>query len=512
MSNPPLAVGIDLGTTFSAMASLDDAGKPQTVKLASGQSITPSVVHLDQTSVQVGRSALELMAQDAANVAVCAKREIGEPFYHKQLGGRRYPPEVLEAFILHQLVREAQPQIGEFDQAVVTVPAYFDEVRRKATQDAGYMAGLEVLDIINEPTAAALAYGVQQGFLEQQPGKLKSKQPMTLLAYDLGGGTFDVTIMRVDGKRFTTLATDGDVCLGGQDWDDRLVEFVAAKCLEQCGVDPREMPLASAMLWRACEAAKRRLSNGRFTSVILQLAGQQIEVDVTRPQFEELTHDLVDRTRFTVEETLRTSGLARSAIDLVLLVGGSTRMPMIREMLTALMRRQPDASLAVDEAVAHGAALWAGVQVGSHVDRSQPVVQNVNSHSLGVVGTEPETRRRRTAVILAKNTPLPASRSRRFRTGRGGQQSILVDVVEGESASPEECVALGRCIARDLPADLPAGTGVDVEFRYEANGRLHVAVGLTEGQELTAQELFRENMLTAEQLDLWKQYIAQRSP
>jgi molecular chaperone DnaK len=235
------AVGIDLGTTYSVVAMLDDLQRPQTLINAEGDMLTPSAVFFEGEHTIVGKEALKAIATEAAQVAECAKRDLGFRVYHKMLGGRQYPPEAIQAWVLNKLRIDAQRQIGDFRQVVITVPAYFDEVRRKATQDAGYMAGFEVLDIINEPTAAAIAFGFQRGFLK--PG-MDAGPAQRVLVYDLGGGTFDVTVMEIGGRDFVALATDGDVQLGGRDWDQRLVDFVAEEFIRRFRVDPRDDPNA----------------------------------------------------------------------------------------------------------------------------------------------------------------------------------------------------------------------------------------------------------------------------
>ncbi len=233
------AVGIDLGTTYSAVAYLDEHGRPVTLVNAEGDLVTPSVVLFESEQVVVGKEALKAMATEAEHVAQCVKRELGDRTYHKVLQGRKFPPEAIQAFTLNKLKQDARRQIGPFNKVVITVPAYFDEVRRKATQDAGYMAGLEVLDIINEPTAAAIAYGFLKGFLDVEGS---ANKPRKLLVYDLGGGTFDVTVMEIKGAEFTALATDGDVQLGGQDWDQRLMDFVAEEFINRYRHGPAARP------------------------------------------------------------------------------------------------------------------------------------------------------------------------------------------------------------------------------------------------------------------------------
>ena len=452
---------------------------------------------------------------------------MGHRAYHRVIDGKQYPPEVIQAWILNKLRRDAMQQMGPFDKAVITVPAYFDEVRRKATQDAGYMAGCEVLDIINEPTAAAVAFGFQQGFA----GALGSHdEPRRLLVYDLGGGTFDVTVMEIRGNEFLTLATDGDVALGGYDWDQRLLTIAADAFQREHSLDLRESPTAAGKLWRECEDAKRTLSSRSKAPIVAEYCGKVSRVEVSREQFEETTQDLLDRTRFTCVQALRATGLDWPDLDRVLLVGGSTRMPMVRAMLQALSGKPPDTSVAADEAVAHGAALQAGLVLAKRGGKKARFsIRNVNSHSLGVVGIEPQTRRRRNGIIIPRNTPLPVSARRQFRTAKDDQRSILVQIVEGESPSADDCTPIGRCTVADLPPKLPAQTPVHVTFHYRTDGRLKVRVkvpgasGTPEAPGTPQQgapsapdrqldtEIVRENGLSKEHMDAWRQYISGQS-
>lgn len=504
------AVGIDLGTTFSAVAHLDDLGRPVTLINAEGDKITPSVVLFEGTHVVVGKEAVKAIATDAESIAECAKRDLGHRMFHKVLGGRQYPPEALQAFILNKLRADAAQQIGNFSKVVITVPAYFDEVRRKATQDAGYMAGFEVLDIINEPTAAAVAFGFQQGFLRQEKDTGERKR---VLVYDLGGGTFDVTVMEIGGRDFVTLATDGDVQLGGRDWDQRLVDFVAEEFIRKFGVDPREEPNSAGRLWRDCEDAKRTLSARTKASIACDFQGNAVRLEVTREQFHGMTQDLLDRTAFTTRQTLQAAGLTWEQVDRVLMVGGSTRMPAVLEMLKQLSGKEPDRSVSPDEAVAHGAALHAGILIDRYEGKSPSFrIKNVNSHSLGVVAMDTKTKRPRNAILIPRNTPLPVAAKRVFKTQKEGQRSILVQIVEGESASPDDCSQIGKCSVRDLPANLPAQTPIEVRFRYHENGRLAIQVNVQgTGKELH-HEITRENSLTQDQLDSWRMYISGLPP
>jgi molecular chaperone DnaK (HSP70) len=575
------AVGIDLGTTFSVICRLDEQGQPVTLANAEGDRVTPSVVLFDGDDVVVGKEALKALATEADCVAECSKREIGGRVYHKAFDGKLYPPEVIEAWVLNKLRLDASAQLGPLAKVVITVPAYFDEVRRKATQDAGYMAGLEVLDIINEPTAAAVAFGFQQGLFEGrfsggspprggnrdvtiQPERRGSRmgagrnqeaeaarrvprearlfphpladrprrtagakvpahypdktrpensQALKILVFDLGGGTFDVTVMEIRGRRFTTLATDGDVQLGGYDWDQRLVALAAEAFQREHGLDVREDPSAAAKLWRDCEDAKRTLSFRSKASVPCDYQGRSSRVEITRRQFEGATQDLLDRTRFTTVQTLKAAGLDWDRIDRVLLVGGSTRMPMVRDMLRQASGKEPDARVAADEAVAQGAALRAGLLLAKSGGRPPTFkIKNVNSHSLGVVGVEKETQRRRTGIVIPRNTPLPVAAKRTFKTQKADQRSILVEVVEGESRSPDDCTPIGRFSVASLPRNLPARTPVDVIFGYRQNGRLVVRVSVPGTGAKIESELMRENSLSKEHLDGWRKYISGAEP
>jgi len=493
MSEHEIPVGIDLGTTYSVIARLDEHGRPATLVNAEGDRLTPSVVLFDREDVVVGHEALKAMATEYEHVATCAKRDVGSRVFHKILNGQQYPPEVIESFILNKMRADAVDQIGPFSKVVITVPAYFDEVRRKATQDAGYMAGFEVLDIINEPTSAALAFGYQQGMLEGAG----SNEPQRIVVYDLGGGTFDVTVMEIRGNRFTAMATDGDVQLGGYDWDQRLVDMVAEAFIRQHSTDPREDPNTAGKLWRECEDAKRTLSARGKATVACDFQGRSARVELVRQQFEESTQDLLDRTRFTTAQTVKAAGLDWEEVDRVLLVGGSTRMPMVRDMLRKLSGKDPDTSVAADEAVAQGAALHAGWIIARNQGKPPTFkIKNVNSHSLGVVGLDPQTRRRRNGILIPRNTTLPVSAKRSFRTHKDNQRTILVQIVEGEAPSADDCNPLGKCSVHGLPPKMPARSPVQVHFDYQANGRLTVRVSVPGTNREVETEIVREHSMS----------------
>ena len=494
---PP--VGIDLGTTYSAVAMLDDKDCPQTLLNSGGERTTPSVLLFDGQDVVVGKQAENSKNTHFESIVEYTKRDLGKRGYHKQIEGFEYPPEALLAFILNKLKKDSVAQIGDFSKAVITVPAYFDEVRRKATQDAGYLAGIEVLDIINEPTAAAIAYGYQRS--------KKQANGETVLVYDLGGGTFDVTIVRIESGQYRALATDGDVKLGGVDWDERLVTYFAEQYMAAYNLDPRDDRNSHGQLWRHARSTKHILSGEAVCTIEFEQPLQPFSLTVTQQEFESLTEDLLERTRFTASQTVKTAGLAWENIDHVLLVGGSTRMPAVSAMLREESGAEPEHSVSPDEAVAHGAALHAGRLLDKQEGRTTTFsVQNVNSHTLGVVGVDPETKRPRTARIIPRNTGLPITAKREFKI-RPDQQSIKLEIVEGESRSPDACQLIGACMIRGIPANLPEQSAVEVFFKYKEDGRLKVKVRVKGTDIILENEFLRENTMTQEQLDIWRDYI-----
>ncbi|REJ65108.1 MAG: Hsp70 family protein [Planctomycetota bacterium] len=504
---PP--IGIDLGTTYSVVATLDAQGRPLTIQNAEGDTTTPSVVLFDPSEIIVGREAVKLAAHEPDAVAAYAKRDIGASRFGRALRGTHLPPEVVQSFVLSKLRADAELKVGPIRDVVITVPAYFNEPRRKATQDAGRLAHLNVLDIINEPTAAAIAHGVAEGFLT---GEGEAKSAETVLVYDLGGGTFDVTLMRLEGHDYTALGTAGDVFLGGLDWDRRIIDFVAERFAEEHGgIDPREDEAALIRLAKEAEDAKKTLTAREEIKITFEHDGKLIRTPLSRKQFELITSDLVERTRFTCRQVLREANLEWKDISRLLLVGGSSRMPMVTAMLAKESGLDPDRSLAADEAVAHGAAIYAGFLTSGHEDavKASAVgrITNVSSHDLGVMGTEPATGRPRRRIIIPRNTQLPAKKGGRFATQKDNQKSVVVTVVEGGDDSGKNSTPIGVCKVTDLPANLPAHTPVDVVFKYEENGRITVRAHLPKAGRDASLEITRDSGLSEEDLENWAERI-----
>lgn len=482
------AVGIDLGTTNSAAAWIDEKGHSVMIRSTEGELLTPSVVLFDDDETIVGKAARAASTVHPDQVAQWVKRDMGFQVYRQPIRGRYFPPEVIQACILRKLKDDIVAELDTAGQTVITVPAYFDEPRRKGTADAGEMAGLNVLDIVNEPTAAALAFGERLGFLNASGS---TAEKMTVLVYDLGGGTFDVTLLDMAPGRIQTIGTDGDVLLGGHDWDLRLLDFAAEQFIESGGPDPRQDPAAFGRLYVAVEEAKHTLSARNRASIRIDHARHSRTVDVTREQFADLTADLLERTVYTTRQVLTDAGISWDKISRLLLVGGSTRMPMVVEKLQQMSGMRPDRTVNPDEAVARGAALYARFLLNQRAGRQTGYqVSNVNSHSLGIEGIDPETMRKTKVTLIPRNTPLPATFTDRFTVKRAGQQSIVVQVLEGESSSPEDCTQIGRTVVRDLPPNLPMGAPIDVTFSYQSNGRLEIHTqipGMARPSRLTIQ-------------------------
>ncbi len=487
-------IGIDLGTTFCAVAALDDRGRPFTVPNRDGDVLTPSAVYLaPDGSAVVGQPALDMALEQPDRVAILIKRRMGLPDFGRPVAGREFRPEALSAVILKKLAQDAEAQLGPITGCVVTVPAYFDDTRRKATMDAGKIAGLNVIDIIDEPSAAALAYSVQTN-------KGEAPAPQTVLVYDLGGGTFDVTLVKLSRKRFQVLAIEGDVRLGGRDWDERLVNWAADKFVQQFADDPRSDPQSLAQLYATAERTKRVLSKMEQASFTVSHGGHKVTLPLWRSEFETLTRDLLIRTRLTSQQVLKQAKLTWDAVDRVLMVGGSTHMPACARMLAELSGKEPDHSLAVSEVVARGAAVHAGIHAeteaakGTATGGLRPplaseladiVEISVNAHSLGV-----EVRSKTERVndkLIPKNTQLPASVGRLYYTAADNQTRVRVRILQGDAHQAEACIPVGECWIDGLPPNLPKGSPVRVKCGVASNGRIEVtATDETSGRAASA--------------------------
>lgn len=497
-------VGIDLGTTFSAIAVVNDAGRPEIIPGRNGEETTPSVVLFDGKWPIVGSIAKRSAVANPLSVVQLVKRQMGNPAWSfRSDAGARYSAEEVSALILKKLKEDAEVFLGaRVEDAVITVPAYFDDAQRKATQDAGIIAGLNVLRVVNEPTAAALAYSLNE-----------VGSPQTVLVYDLGGGTFDVTIMEIAGGgsgRIDVLATGGDKNLGGFDWDNQVMTFLNTEFQKAGGPDLTEDPSLEQDLRDKAELAKKTLSTRDQTSVFLAAGGKTVTLELTRDRLEGLTRALLERTGRIMQFVLDDAGLGWSQLDKLLLVGGSTRMPAVPALVEALAGRPPSCELHPDRVVALGAAVQ-GALLGNEAGRAlrgaaHIVVRDVCSHSMGVV-THDEPDRPRNSIVLPRDTPYGTRAEDEFATVQDGQRSILVQVTEGEDAELAHVRVIGeRAIA--IPP-YPRGARVNVAFLYTPDGLIHVEVfDLTAQRPLGELKIHRVSNKTREQVDVSRERVA----
>lgn len=504
-------VGIDLGTTYSAVAQLSDSGDPVLINNADGKPITPSVVLLgDEGQVVVGPTFERMSEEEPQRIVEAIKRQMGNKDFHIVYQNKKLTPEFLSALILKKLKQDAEATIGPIANAVVTVPYYFNDVRRKATQDAGRIAGLNVVDILNEPTAATLAYAWVKGDLGGASGTAEK----TILVYDLGGGTFDVTVVNYTATSFRVLATDGDVMLGGLDWSRRIVDHVSEQFQRKHGEDPRDDPETLLQFTQECEQAKRELSSKSQVPVSVYYKGKTLTVSLTRGDFERMTSDLLQRTKDTTELVLQQAGISEDKLDEVVLVGGSTYMPVVETMLRNVCKREPSREVMPEEAVSMGAAIHAAIlearatggesRLGQAVVKRLKSVQtaDVNSHSLGVKITDPNDRSRKVNhIMIPKNTTIPFTHSQRFVTNSPNQKTIHVYILEGDARDPNACTNIGDFRIVDLPPNLPAGSPVEVSYTYDKNGRISASAMEVTSNKEAKTEIVRDSGVSSEEVD-----------
>ncbi len=508
-------VGIDLGTTYSSIAQLDNEGAPTAIRNVDGNVITPSVVLLgDDDHIMVGPSFGRIAVEDPSRVIEAIKREMGNKDFYVVYQAKKLTPEFVSALILKKLRQDAEKHIGTIANAVITVPYYFNDVRRKATQDAGRIAGLNVIDIINEPTAATLAFAWNKGELGRADLKQDEK---TILVYDLGGGTFDVTVVRYTPTHFRVLATDGDVMLGGLDWSRRILDHVCEQFNQKFHKDPRDNPAAVHSFSSECEQAKCALSEKAQVPVTLYYEGDSLTVSLTRGDFERMTADLLQRTKDTTELVLQQAGIKPESLENVILVGGATQMPIIKHMLTDVCKQAPSQDVVPEEAVSQGAAIHAAIleakatggesRMGKAlINRLRAVnTTDVNSHSLGVKLTDPNDKSRTiNHIMIPKNTEIPNNVKQRFVTTSDNQQRIHVTVLEGEASNPNACTTIGDFRIFDLPDNLPAGSPVELSYEYNSQGRILAHAKELTGDNEASTEIVRDSGLDESGVDVFK--------
>ncbi len=502
------AIGIDLGTTRSAVSHVNADGITTMLPNGYEDIFTPSIVLFRDEERIVGREAERRLEFETANIAVEPKRDMGDSYYRRTIQEKQIPPEVIQACILRSLRNDVIERLGKNYHAVVTVPAYFDESRRTATGNAAKMADLNLLDIVNEPTAAALAFGERLGYLKESG---EPNVEMNILVYDLGGGTFDVTIVRLADNLIETIATDGDMQLGGADWDSRMADLLRRKFAD-AGFELSDDDANNMRLRRLAIDAKHTLSSRDQATVRMEIDGRNIATTVLRSEFEACSRDLVERTAFTTRQVMSAAKVGWSDIGRVLLVGGATRMPMIQELLTSTSGIPVDTSVNPDEAVARGAAIYAQYRLarkGVATFARELTITNVNSHSLGIEGINMATMRKENSHVIPRNSPLPCVVNRKFVTKMADQKSVVIKVLEGEGKTSDGCIPLGRAVLRNLPPGLPAGHSIHVEYRYDINGRLAVRGHIPGYGDQAVVELQRTRALSDTRLAAWKTVVCQ---
>lgn len=510
-------IGIDLGTTFSCMAYITENGQPEIIPNSEGKNTTPSTVLFDDDSTIVGEEAKSQSLFEPQNFEQFIKRHMGERDYlFTTKDGEKYSPEAISAIILSKMKADAERHLGDtVDGVVITVPAYFNEAQRKSTMDAGKIAGLNVIAVINEPTAAALAFGISKG----------SDNPQTIMVYDLGGGTFDVTVMRFDSENITVLGTAGDRKLGGYDFDNKIINAVIEAAKEE-GIDIEKDMTVRQDLQLKAEIAKKSLSSKDKTNIMLNVGGRPFKYTLTREDFTEMVEPLLFRTIGSMENACDEAGLEYSDLNKILLVGGSTRMPIVRDCIREETGVDPSSEVHPDEAVAIGAAYHAldivkkrrkkAEQKGDTNNKvfdfdipetsRQYTFKDVTSHGIGIV-VQNEYKEEVNSVILPKNVQVPVEYKNRYSTTVPYQETLLIRVTQGEESDLRYVTEIGTAEIKIAPREKIVG--IEVTISCDENSIIHVRVyDMDLKQDLGEMHIDRVSNLSDEEIKQNKMQIS----
>ncbi|MCA8998073.1 MAG: Hsp70 family protein [Planctomycetaceae bacterium] len=485
-------VGIDLGTTYSCVSYLTPQGQPVTLPNSSGEMATPSIVFFVGDEIIVGTEALRQSVANPERVISQAKRHMGDPNKCWVIDGHVYRPREISSYILRYLLDAAEDRLGRIHHAVITVPAQFSDLQRQDTIEAAYAAGLDRVDIINEPVAAALCYVLSDGawFAE-----IANEQ--TILVFDLGGGTFDLSLVNFhrDIDKVQVIASGGDLKLGGLDWNQELIDFACDQFVRESISDPRVDRESMQALAIEVEQAKRSLSVRPRTTLVVQHDGRRKTYTVNRDHFELLTHPLVERAEKITQGMLKAHGLGWAKVDSLLVTGGASRMPMVRAMLQRISGTTLNNSLNPDQSISHGAAYYAGMLLsGQKLEKSSlkseatarlgaMKQQSVSGRALGLLIRDMELNERRPHYVIPANTPLPCAFRQRFGTIADNQKTVFLQIIESGTNPEDPPVEIGECAIAELPDDLPAKSPIEVTMRYTDQGRIEVtAIDVTSGQ------------------------------
>lgn len=497
------AVGIDLGTTYSCIAWLNEHGQPVTIPNQEGELSTPSVVFFDGGQPIVGTEALRNAIAAPDRVVQHAKRFMGDSNKFWKIGDARFSPVHISGLILRKLIAAAQEQIGEIREAVITVPAQFSDAQRHATLLAGHAAGLERIEMINEPVAAALCHVLGNEGLAFTELAIDQQ----LLVFDLGGGTLDLAIVRYRQNEVKVVASDGDLELGGLDWTKTLVDLAAEKFIAEFGKDPRTSRESLQFLTIEAEQAKRSLSVRPRAAITVRHEGLLKTFQIEQAEFEKAARRLVQRCEEVTRRILKDNKFGWAHVDVVLTTGGASRMPMIRDSLKKLSGRTLNTSLSPDQSIAHGAAYYAGMllanqeyvrtvfssKASSRLARVRQ--QSVNARSLGILIRDEESGQRVPHYLIPANTALPVSRTHLFGTVVANQTRVHVRIVESGAGADRPPTVLGDCVVTDLPPNLPEGTEIEVTISYDHQARVHVSAReLSSGRHAEVEIVRQENV------------------